>query len=734
MTSEDINIHRCRFVDYTPHTITAVAFSHASNLNQVASNDLRLAVGRSNGDIEIWNPKHNWTHELTLYGSKDRSVEGLCWSVTEADPTPRLFSVGGSTHITEWDLKTGLPKTNYDCNVGVIWSVAINKAGTKLAVGSNDGAVCVIDISGGFGSLEHHMICQRQDLKVLSIKWFEDLIVGGCSDARIRCWSTSKDDRGRILGTMRVDKSKTESTLVWSINILEKRRQIVSGDSTGTVKIWDLDHFSLLQSFQNHEADILCITNDANEEKIFTAGVDRRIHQFNLINMNNKNSTKWVHSYNRLLHSNDVRSMAVFESKGYNFLISGGVEKSIVIQSLNQFHDGKYRKLSLNQQHDNILFNQQQMLVVMWQEQTVKIWKMVENNYKLVAKMSLSDEENITNVSINKDASLLVVSTMTSVKVFELLPSGNKLLINKFRHEDFDSIISGAKQVLVYDQTLLILTANEELYKFVIDVEARTIDLDSEIDFDDVSNKEFKSALSYQENIKQMVLSPEQDVLIITRFNGVVQAINLGDNSNFTLITLSYTPHLVEFSSASTLLVISPDNKLYEFSIKNTTSTKPESLITEWSKRNSEFLPKQFLTLEDKPEGLFTTGTKAWIYGKSWLCYFDLALNIPINKFYKNTVTKKRNRDGLTIDEEEDEDEEDENINMMEASLRQTQINKLKQQEQETKEDEKPYWISFKYRPILSVDKVDDDELILIERPFLSLPSTPAFNLPKIKV
>lgn len=164
-----MNLHRCRFVDYTPHTISSVAFSHPSNTAAMASNDLRLAVGRNNGDIEIWNPKFNWTHETTLYGSKGTSIEGLCWAVNQDDTTPRLFTIGGSTYITEWDLSTGLPKINYDCNVGVIWSMAINKSNTKLAVGSDDGSVCIVDISGGFGSLEHDMICQRQDLRVLSL-------------------------------------------------------------------------------------------------------------------------------------------------------------------------------------------------------------------------------------------------------------------------------------------------------------------------------------------------------------------------------------------------------------------------------------------------------------------------------------------------------------------------------------------------------------------------------------
>lgn len=729
-----MNIHRCRFVDYTPHTITSIAFSHGSDTNNMASNGLRLAVGRSNGDIEIWNPKFNWTHELTLYGSRGRSIEGLCWSGDEDYP-PRLFSIGGSTYVTEWDLATGLPKTNYDCNVGVIWSLAVNKSGNKLAVGSDDGTVCIIDISGGPGSLEHDMICQRQDLRVLSIDWYDDeMIIGGCADARVRCWSTSKDTKGRLLGTMRVDKSKTESTLVWSVKVLSKRKQIVSGDSTGSVKVWDLNSFTLLQSFSNQEADILCISNDVHEERFFTAGVDRKIHQYNLINSNSSKNSKWVHSYNRLLHSNDVRSMAVFESKGYNFLISGGVEKSIVIQSLSQFHDGKYRKLALAQQHRNTLYNKLQNLVVMWQDQQIKIWKVGgEEAHKLVLKVSLSDDDNITQVALNKQGNLMVVGTMTSVKIFDLSPSANgrKLVVSKYRDENFDSLASGCKKIIIYDDNkFLILMPNEEIYKFIIDREERVIELDNEIELE---NYEAKSTISYHNNINNIVLNEEETHLAISRFNGVIQIVQLEDLSSFKLLTLSGSPHLISFTGNDTLVVLNDDNKLVELTYKQT--GKLDALLTSWSKRNSEFLPKQFLTLEEKPEGLFTDDQKVWIYGKNWISYFNLSINIPINKTYKNTASsKKRTRDGLTIEEEEEE-EEDSNLNMMELSLKQTQINKIKQQEQDedSSDKEKPFFLSFKYRPVLSVDKFDDQDLIILERDNTNL-SAPAFNLPKINI
>ena len=365
-----MDIHRVRFVDYKPHTVTALAFSHRLDSNLHIPSNLRLAVGRSNGDIEIWNPRHGWIHELTLLGARGRSIEGLSWAVD--GKTLRLFLIGGSTSITEWDLTTQKPIANYDCNAGVIWSIDANKSGDQLCVGCDDGSVVVIDISGGPGILEHNLICQRQDLRVLSVSWYEnDLIVGGCADGRVRCWDVGKSgsnqdfrNNGRLIGTMRVDKSKTESTLVWSVKVLAKRKWIISGDSTGSLKVWDLKNFTLLQSFKVHDADVLCLATDESESKLFSAGVDRKIHQYLLLVDSKKKTSKWTHNNSHLVHLNDVRSMITYEARGCNFLISGGVEKAIVIQLVSQFSEGKFNKLEAISQKPLLSFNYVHNLVV----------------------------------------------------------------------------------------------------------------------------------------------------------------------------------------------------------------------------------------------------------------------------------------------------------------------------------------------------------------------------------
>ncbi|ODV78491.1 WD40 repeat-like protein [Suhomyces tanzawaensis NRRL Y-17324] len=703
-----MDIHRCRFVDYTPHTITSTAFSHTSVTNRNTPNDLRLAVGRSNGDIEIWNPKNNWIHELTLPGSSGRSVEGLVWCTGE-DESPRLFSIGGSTYITEWDLKTLKPVINYDCNAGTIWSIDISRNQKKLAVGCDDGSVVMIDISGGFGSLEHDNICQRQDARVLTIKWYEnDMLIGGCSDGRIRSWAASGDSKGRILSTMRVDKSKIESTLVWSIIVLPKKKQIVSGDSTGSVKFWDLEQFTLLQSFNKHEADVLSLDFDVQEEKIFSAGVDRKIHQYNLIQT--KSTTKWVHSFNRLLHSNDIRSMSIFESKSHNWLISGGVERCLVIQSVQNFYDGKYKKLSINQQKSNVLVNELKSLVVLWQDQTIKIWRITDGKYKLISKLTLNDDENITSVDMNDEGSLLAVARLSSVKVFELVEQEKtlKLKVQKIRDDNFDSLVQGGKIVKLYDSNkLIVVTSDEEIYKFIIDNDAKTISLDDEIELLESSNAS-KARISYISNINNLIISPDEQNLAISRFNGSIEIYSLSESSNGHLVSkLTSYPHLLEFTSSDKLVVMNEENKIYEFFI----ASDSKSLLTPWSKRNSEVLPKQFLVLE-RPQGVFVKGSKLWTYGSNWVSYFDLSLNLLHKEESKKRGREEEERKDKPNGDTEQNDGEDVDEDV----------------------EDKSYWITTKYRPVMKVENFGLNEIIVVERSQFSLPHTPAFNLPKLRI
>lgn len=737
-------VHRSRFIDISTGNITALAFSHKSSTTKMTPSDLRLALGRSNGDIEIWNPRENWFQEMVIRSGKDRSIEGLCWRNVSGEPL-RLFSIGGSTVVTEWNLARGLPLKNYDCNAGVIWSIARNESQDKLAVGCDNGTVVIIDISGGPGSLEHASILMRQEARILSLTWNrDDYLIGGCSDGRIRIWSVQKnsENSGRLLHTMRVDKAKNESTLVWSILYLPKLNQIVSGDSTGSVKFWDFHYATLAQSFKTHTADVLCLASDANDEYVFSAGVDRKIYHFSHSLSKSQSSNRWVNTSNRLIHGNDVRAMCSYQSKGADFLVSGGVEKTLIISSLSSFSDGKYRKLPpFARFNENILINKEQRFVVMWQESIVKIWIIGSEfsspkNYRLVCKLVLKDEQSITTCAMSPDGQVLIVARPSSTKLFHLQPTGSKLRVTKLDNEAL--LNTGCKHVKFIDNSRIAACSSQDEF-FVLDLESENDEEIEPIELPEVSQTRSSLKVPFLNSINCLEVSGNYSV--VARGCGAIDLVDLTTMKSKSLFRLMNFVTAVRINVERNAVVIAAaDNKIYEVNILNEKESDG-GLLTEWSKINTDNLPRQLEISSEKCNGIFYDPkdmSKMWIWSPAWLSRFDLSVNLPLNSRKKQ---KKHTRDGLTITDESNflndaDEEDDENDLHVSESIDIPSSTTGKYKFDGTSKDtvdSKAFYFTDKFKPILFADIISENEIFVVERPTsLVNPSQGAYDLPKL--
>ena len=63
---------------------------------------------------------------------------------------------------------------------------------------------------------------------------------------------------------------------MWSVMVLPDGT-MVSGDSTGTLQLWDGRHGTLLQAFTQHKADILSIAASQDGNMLFAAGIDVQV-------------------------------------------------------------------------------------------------------------------------------------------------------------------------------------------------------------------------------------------------------------------------------------------------------------------------------------------------------------------------------------------------------------------------------------------------------------------------
>ena len=347
MRPSHLYFHRSRFVDYSPPSITALAFSHPhlSRSSPIPAS-LRLAIGRSNGDIEIWNPaKGTWFHESTLKGGKGRSIEGLAWiQDTQSDGSQlRLFSVGYSSVVTEWDLERGRPKKHVDCNGSVIWSLAAQPRvlcgkgpdgedlRQDLVVGLDDGSVTLLTTDGGPGSLEYKKTLAKSSsskARILSLAWQNRFtVVAGMADSTIRVWDIRS---GRILTRMALGKNPAKKggsreALVWAVRVLPNG-DIISGDSRGEVMFWDGKTYSLRQRIKAHEGDVLTMDVNRAGDMVVASGVDRRTVLLGL-QKGGQQKGRWAEVVGRRMHSHDVRAVAVWEGGSISTMVSGGTPK-----------------------------------------------------------------------------------------------------------------------------------------------------------------------------------------------------------------------------------------------------------------------------------------------------------------------------------------------------------------------------------------------------------------------
>ncbi|KAJ6509309.1 WD40-repeat-containing domain protein [Mycena vitilis] len=388
-------LHRCRFVDFNPSPITALAFpplplpfpnKKPSSFGKQPLRFGTLAVGHANGNIDLceWTGAEGdlqssqaWAIRTTLAGPYPSKVDSIAFAVRHPDDLSaegvpscselRLFSSGGGSELLEWDMDRGCVRRTISSQGGSIWSMSVNPASNFLALGCEDGTVRLLSLAND--TLTHHRRFDRVKCRVLSIAWgppsprlssankttddssdeeeddwTDTWLVTGGSDSSLRKWDVAT---GRTIDRMGTDKIRGERTLVWSVGVLGDGT-IVSGDSLGMVKFWDSRTCTQLQTFQAHGADVLCLTVDPTGTAVYTSGVDQKISQFCLVKTSSaeKSSTRrWIQTSSRRMHSHDVRALAIwppyttlppshkrqFPMDIAPILVSGGLDMSVVV-------------------------------------------------------------------------------------------------------------------------------------------------------------------------------------------------------------------------------------------------------------------------------------------------------------------------------------------------------------------------------------------------------------------
>ncbi|KAK1755019.1 quinon protein alcohol dehydrogenase-like superfamily [Echria macrotheca] len=727
-----MDINRCRFIPYPASAINAVAFSESSLPGALAKKkqgQVRLAIGRANGDIEIWNPLSGaWHQELIIPGGKDRSVDGLVW-ITDADEETsdgkvifgrsRLFSIGYTAAVTEWDLAKAKPRKHASGQHGDIWCIGaqpplVNNKGVpepgvrNLVAGTVDGNLVLYSTEDDDLRFVKSLIrTPSKKTKMVSIAFQKrDIVVVGCSNSTICVYDIRN---GALLRQMSLGAGVSggpKSIIVWSVKCLP-RGDIVSGDSTGHVCIWDGKTYTQAQRIQSHTQDVLCLAVSANGSQILSGGMDRRTV---LYEPKAGHNGRWSKVYHRKYHNHDVKAMASFESPTMSVVVSGGLDASPVVVPLRTASKEYHRQLSHLPQRTNLQSAPKARFILSWWANEIRIWHLlhparkildsnettavdIRKNRKLLAQILVKGESNITSAAISSDGTLLIASTATSIKAFHLLydQSGSGQL--QIKQVAVDGA-SGATKVEISpdNQWVCWIEEGEKVMMARVRSSGSTYEISRPYRLSRTSRQIPKNLLlgglgSYSRKITQLAFSPDSRVLSasdlanfidiwVLQASGELQngAHGAGDDEagddesssdssedeaedgedetwrrprteiprlNRTPVVLTFAPKPQQ-DDEYTLVVVTTAKDVLMFNPLS-------GALSEWSRRNpSSRLPEQFRGTRDHVKGIVWQGTRAWIYGVSFVFMFDLSQDLPeeIDLKAKKKSGTKRKRDG----------------------------------------------------------------------------------------
>lgn len=450
-----MDVHRARFVPFPVHSITAVAFSRTTEETSLPAGlpqpTLRLALGRDNGQIEIWNALGGrWVQE-TIILSGDKSVDGLVWT-READEIAvqgqpimgqyRLFSIASSPHVLEWDLKRGDLKKKSTGNFSEVWCVAAqprqqhheegkNESTSRsqdLVAGCGDGTIALLSTSDNDVQFQRFLArISSKKAKCISITYQNrHRIVAGFADGNIRVIDTRN---GSIVRTMSLGVGlppAPRNKFVWKVKCLPNG-DIMSGDSNGEVAFWDGRSYSLNQKIKAHESDCVDIVTGADGKTVFTGSLDGRIAVYhNITNANGRRS--WAKTQHRRVHpKSEVKAMAAYDGSDMSVVVSGGSDLVPEVLPLKDYGKENFRSLPhLPQFRSPVISARRARLLVSWWDNAVSIWRIARPHdiaqppRKLVGKLILRSKEAIRSVAISNDGKVLAAGTDSELKVFQL--------------------------------------------------------------------------------------------------------------------------------------------------------------------------------------------------------------------------------------------------------------------------------------------------------------------------
>ena len=295
ITLNNINFSHSNFAKSTFTNTFGIIFSLAFNKNEEF-----LVTGSIDGEVCLWKLQENQL--IFQYQAHNTIVESVAFS----HDSQKIASSSRDRTVKIWDAFTGKCILTLDLpNQYTVKNLLFNRNGSKLFGYSNQQIISWDLDTGNF-----RILIESQSRICSLISSQDDILAFGCEDGVVYVWDINNyefinqflTNSGMILSLKITDDNnilacgiKDKIVNVWNLNNSESieiqsqsynislidtssnGQYIATGSGEKTIKVWDIDTGSYLQSLSGHLSEINAITFASNNQILATASVDRTV-------------------------------------------------------------------------------------------------------------------------------------------------------------------------------------------------------------------------------------------------------------------------------------------------------------------------------------------------------------------------------------------------------------------------------------------------------------------------
>ena len=344
--------------------------------------------------------------------------------------------------------------------------MAYNERLENITVGCDDGTsrVFTIQSDNRNSSLEYSKCYPTTGSRILSLAYHpsKPQLFLGCVDGTIR---GIDENTGRSIFRLTGNLAKGVQIYITCLIVLQDST-IISGDSKGNVQVWDGSMGVLTLTIHQHAAQILSLAVAPAEDFVFASGVDSRVTCLK----RSLNDNNWVYTNSHRCHTHDVYSLAVLfpssssdniaaipREESYSedhqttalycplsvasgpLLISGGLDTKLCLYFVEDFL--KYRPATIlpTPAEGLLLASEDASLMALRHRHRIYLWSVnlapaeksltkkrgpEEESLEgclLVGELHLKDDNHIAAGAMNSAGTLLTVSSLSGIRMWQLL-------------------------------------------------------------------------------------------------------------------------------------------------------------------------------------------------------------------------------------------------------------------------------------------------------------------------